>query len=87
MSASLEYVAIKQLCPSIMHTIIKRRAYIKECLTTVKQVFFSYTNGWILSGFLSLLALHLSGTPTGTSPLAFYSSTTVYIWDYVYINY
>ena len=51
----------------------------KECLTTVKQVFFAFTNKGILSGYQSLLALHLSGTPslmTGTSPLV-YSSTTV----------
>ena len=34
------------------------------------------------SGYQSLLALYLSGTPshkTGTSPLAAYTSTTVYI--------
>ena len=34
-------------------------------------MFFSYTNGLILSGYLSLLALQISGTPslmTGTSP-------------------
>ena len=43
----------------------------KEGLTTVKQVFFSFTNGGILSGYLSLLALHLSGFPnlrTGNGP-------------------
>ena len=40
-------------------------------------------NGGIFSGYQSLLALHLSGTPcltTGTSPLAAYTSTTVYIY-------
>ena len=29
----------------------KQREEIKDCLTTVKQVFFSYTNGGIISGF------------------------------------
>ena len=45
----------------------KRREEIKVCLTTVKQVFFSFTNG----GILSLLALHPSETSslkTITSP-------------------
>ena len=59
---------------------------IKECLTTVKQVFFSYTNGGILSGYLSLLALHLSGTPSLTppvlAPLAVYSSTNIYAYPW-----
>ena len=48
------------------------------CQTSV--LFFS--NGGILSGYLILLTLHLSGIPslkTGTSPLAVNSSTTVYI--------
>ena len=29
----------------------KQREEIKECLTTVKHVFFSYTNGGILSRY------------------------------------
>ena len=51
-------------------------------ITTVKQVFVSFTNGGILSGYPSLLALHLSGTPnlkTGTNPLAVNSKSTIYL--------
>ena len=50
---------------------VNRLYEIKECLTTVRQVFFSFTSGGILSEYLSLPALHLSGTPslkTNTSP-------------------
>ena len=48
-----------------------------------------FTNGGILSGYSSLLALHLSGTPslkTGTSPLAVSSSTTVYTCVTFFLN-
>ena len=43
----------------------------KECFTTVKQVFFSYTTEGYYSEQPDLLALYLSGTPslmTGTRP-------------------
>ena len=55
-------------------------------LNFVKQVFFLLSAEGSLVDIRAYVALHLGGTPsqeTGTSPLAVYSSTTIYIWAWI----
>ena len=61
------------VCALLLRRPSQAKRRNKRVLTTVKQVFFLFTNGGILSGYQSLQALHLSGSyshQTGIDPLA-----------------